>query len=242
MSTEKGLRERKKQQTRELITQTARRLFAERGFDAVTVAEVARAADVSEGTVFNYFPTKEDLFYGGMATFEAQLVDAVRRRLPGESVLAAFRRFLLDRSAGLAAEETVEVIDRAARLVGASPALQRREREVVAQATDALAALIAEETMAGDHEVEAWTVANALMGVQRGLVARVRAQVLGGRHGPRLAADARSQADRAFARLEAGFRDYATKPEPDHVVRPAGQQENRSEEGQHLQMEKGWTP
>ena len=115
------------------------------------MAEVARAADVSEGTVFNYFPTKEDLVYGGMETFEAQLVEAVRQRPAGEAVLAAFRRFLLDRSAGLAAEETAEAIDRAARLDGASPVLQRREREVVAQATGALAVLLAEETGAGDQ-------------------------------------------------------------------------------------------
>jgi AcrR family transcriptional regulator len=66
MSTQPGLRERKKRQTRALITEVAQRLFSERGFDAVTVAEVARAADVSEGTVYNYFPTQEDHFYAGM--------------------------------------------------------------------------------------------------------------------------------------------------------------------------------
>src|SRR5213592_1512790 len=110
MRTEPGLRERKKQQTREVIAESAGRLFAERGFDAVTVAEVARAADVSEGTVFNYFPTKEDLFYGGMEIFEAELVEAVRQRPAGESVLAAFRRFLVDRSASLATKQTAEVI------------------------------------------------------------------------------------------------------------------------------------
>src|SRR5690242_1280565 len=90
-----GLRERKKEQTRRLIADTARKLFAERGFDAVTVGEVARAAEVSEKTVFNYFPTKEDLFYSGMEAFEDRLLGALRDREPGEDVLVAFRRFLL---------------------------------------------------------------------------------------------------------------------------------------------------
>src|SRR3984893_4417216 len=91
MAVELGLRERKKRQTRQQIFDAARRLFQEQGFDPVTVAEIARAADVSEVTVFNYFPTKEDLFYGGMQFFEEQLIDAVRSRAPGVSVLEAFR-------------------------------------------------------------------------------------------------------------------------------------------------------
>ncbi|WP_432889178.1 TetR/AcrR family transcriptional regulator [Kribbella sp. CA-245084] len=60
---ELGRRERKKQQTRHAISDVATRLFLERGFDAVTVAEVARAADVAVQTVFNHFPAKEDLFF-----------------------------------------------------------------------------------------------------------------------------------------------------------------------------------
>ena len=80
MAIELGLRERKKQLARRLISETASRLFADRGFDAVTVAEVARAADFSEVTVFTYFPTKEDLFFGGMESFEEKLVAAVRAR------------------------------------------------------------------------------------------------------------------------------------------------------------------
>ena len=80
-----GLRERKKQQTRQQIYEAARKLFETRGFDRVSVAEVARAADVSEVTVFNYFPTKEDLLYGGMEFFEEQLIEAVRIRPKGES-------------------------------------------------------------------------------------------------------------------------------------------------------------
>src|SRR5881398_1947441 len=95
MSQEPGLRERKKQRTREQIAETARRLFVERGFDRVTVAEIARAADVSEATVFNYFPTKEDLVYWRLETFEEELLEAVRGREPGESFLAAFGRFVL---------------------------------------------------------------------------------------------------------------------------------------------------
>src|SRR5215211_2325660 len=132
MSAEPRLRERKKQQTRELIAETASRLFEERGFEGVTVADVARAAEVSEGTVFNYFPTKEDLFYKRMEAFEAELVDAVRNRPPGESVLSAFRRFVLDGSKRLGAEEVAQVIANAARVIDVSPALQARERAVVA--------------------------------------------------------------------------------------------------------------
>src|SRR5438046_6742752 len=91
MTAEPGLRERKKQQTHQAIAEAAQQLFAKRGFEAVTVAEVAAAADVSEATVFNYFPTKEDLFYSGLESFEEELLSAIREREPGESVLAAFQ-------------------------------------------------------------------------------------------------------------------------------------------------------
>jgi len=211
MSAELGLRERKKRQTRQLIAETAHRLFVERGFDAVTVAEVSRAADVSEGTVFNYFPTKEDLFYGRMEIFEATLVEAVRARPRGESALAAFSRFVLDGTERLEAPETADIIETAARVVTASSALRAREREVVAQYTESLATLLAEEIGARGEDVEPHAVAAALMGVQRALVESVRARVLAGVRGPKLAEDVRSQARRAFGRLERGLADYAIK-------------------------------
>ena len=211
MSTAPGLRERKKQQTRELLAETAQRLFAERGFDEVTVAEVARAASVSEGTVFNYFPTKEELFYSGMEAFEARLVEAVRSRPEGESVLAAFRGFVLDGTGRLADVEVAELITKAAQLIGASSRLQAREREIVDQYTRELGRLIAEEQGAGPRDVEPWAVANALMGVQRALVEYVRARVLDGERGPKLASAARSQARAGFGRLEAGLADYAVE-------------------------------
>jgi AcrR family transcriptional regulator len=211
MTADVGLRERKKQQTRAHIAETARRLFVERGFDAVTVAEVAREAEVSAGTVFNYFPTKEDLFYSGMELFEERLIDAVRDRSPGQTVLASFRGVVFEGIPRLAEEETAELIATAAHLVGSSRSLQARERELVAQYTEELGSLIAEETGRRPGDVEPLAAAAALMGVQRALVAYVHAGVLAGRRGTSLASAVRSQARRAFARLEQGLGDYAVK-------------------------------
>src|SRR5919109_2003688 len=120
-----GLRERKKQQTRELIAGTARRLFLERGFGAVTVAEVAREADVAEATVFNYFPRKEDLFYSRLEAFEEELLDAIRGRGPGENVLEAFSGFLLGQGGVLTmdAPEADEQLRTITRIITESPAL-----------------------------------------------------------------------------------------------------------------------
>jgi AcrR family transcriptional regulator len=212
VTTELGLRERKKQQTRQQLAETARRLFVERGFDSVTVADVASEADVAVATVFNYFPTKEDLFYSGMESFEATLLASIGDRPAGESVLAAFRRVVLEGTPRLATDEALENIKTAARVVGASRSLQAREREIIARYTDQLAALIAAETGLPESDVEAATVAAALMGAQRALVAHVHASVLKGRRGRLLAKDARAQAERAFARLERGLDDYAIRP------------------------------
>lgn len=213
MASELGLRERKKQRTRLHIADTARRLFLERGFEEVPVAEVARQAEVSVATVFNYFPTKEDLFYSGMETFEQQLVDAVRERPAGEAVLATFRRRVLDGVPRLATREAAELIQTAARIIGESRSLQAREREIVAGYTQQLAVLLADETGRPPGDVESAAVAAALMGAQRALVTHVHQQVVAGRRGARLAADASSHAERAFDRLEHGLRDYAIKPD-----------------------------
>jgi AcrR family transcriptional regulator len=212
VAAEPGLRQRKKQQTRELIADAARGLFAERGFDSVTVAQVARAANVSEVTVFNYFPTKEDLFYGGMQFFEERLLDAVRERAPGESVLEAFRRPVLEGMPRLASDEAAAVIAGAANLISASPALEAHEREIVARYTRRLAEQLADEAGAGPGDVEAIGIASALMGVQRAVVDYVRSSILAGRRGPELVEDVRSQAVRGFGRLEKGVGDYGNEP------------------------------
>ena len=126
MSQEPGLRERKKQRTREQIAETTRRLFVERGFERVTVAEIAREAEVSEATVFNYFPTKEDLVYWRLETFEEELLETVRGREPGESFLAAFGRFVLEQRGLLAARDpdAIEFLAALTRMITESRATQ----------------------------------------------------------------------------------------------------------------------
>jgi AcrR family transcriptional regulator len=211
MST--GLRERKKEQTRQAIREAALRLFAERGFDGVTVAEIAGAADVSVATLFNYFPTKEDLVYARMETFEADLITAIREREPGETVLAAFSRFILD-IGGLLASKDAEAHERLAaiaRIVTASPALLAREREISAHYTQSLAALIAEETEAAADDLTPSVAANALMGVHRAMLAQVRSRLLTRTSNQRLARNIHSRAAQALQRLERGLGDYAIK-------------------------------
>src|SRR5918999_3784421 len=117
-----GLRERKKRATRDVIAASARRLFAERGFDAVTVAEIAVAANVSEKTVFNHFATKEDLVFAGGEARLAQLQADIAERPPGTSVLDVFRansEAMLDTVAGGESEDSLVV----PRIVRDSPAL-----------------------------------------------------------------------------------------------------------------------
>src|SRR5690242_10434744 len=128
-----GLRERKKRQTRDTIATTAMGLFLARGFDDVTVAEVAAAADVSEKTVFNHFPTKEDLVFArGDDRLEAR-AEAIRTRMPGVPLARLFEdqaMAFLDQIESGNVESMLAVL----RLVRGSPTLRdglhiRFERE-----------------------------------------------------------------------------------------------------------------
>jgi AcrR family transcriptional regulator len=200
---EEGLRARKKRETRERIAAAARELFVAQGFDAVTVVEVARAAQVSEATVFNYFPTKDDLFFGGgLEQFQAATLAAVRDRPAGESAIAAFRRFTIANVAHTGDPGAVELITAAARVVDGSTSLRAREREIVAATTDELARLLQSEVT---DRMTAWATANALIGIQRAIVAEIRAEVLAGRHGPELVTRVQQSADRILAQLESAF-------------------------------------
>jgi AcrR family transcriptional regulator len=200
-----GLRELKKERTRRLISETAQRLFAERGFDAVRVAEVARAAEVSEATVFNYFPAKEDLFFAGLDDFGDRLVAAVRDREPGTPVLAACKREMLGGNAWL---EAIDAGDAAAReraqtvvrVLEGSPALQARER----RALDRICAALARELSGSLNDQ---VVAGAIVGLHAALIRLTRSLAADGTPGG-LTAAARDRATEAFRLLEKGFGSY----------------------------------
>ena len=212
-SPQLGLRERKKEQTRQLIAETARRLFSERGFERVTVAEIARTAEVSEQTVFNYFPTKEDLVYWRLQSFEDELLVTIRERAPGEPALAAFRRFLLAQRGllGKRDQEARRQLTALTRMIAESPALQAREQQIFAGYTASLAALLADETAAHPADLRPWVAANAMMGVHRALVHHARRRVIEGMQHPRLATEVRARAEEALALLEEGLERYAVK-------------------------------
>jgi AcrR family transcriptional regulator len=207
MATQVGLRELKKQRTRQLIADTAWRLFAERGFDEVPVAEVAREAEVSEATVFNYFPTKEDLVFHRMEAFEHDLLDAVAGRPEGESIVQAFGRFALNRRGFLASDDpaATEGMRTVARVMTGSPALQARQREIFERYTATLASLVAQELGVAADEVEPWVIANALIGLHRALISYTHRQALAGVPNRRIARNVVTHGKRSLELLEHGI-------------------------------------
>jgi len=202
---ELGLRERKKQRTRQLIADTAMRLFRERGFDGVTVAEIARAAEVAEQTVFNYFPTKEDLVYGRMESFEEALIQAIRERPADESILAAFGRFILEAQGLLADKEASQEVKSVARMIAESPALLAQEHQVLERYADSLARLIREETGVSADDIRPWVTANAMIGMHRALIEYARRRSLAGVPNRQLAREVRMRGEQALVALARGL-------------------------------------
>jgi AcrR family transcriptional regulator len=196
-----------------LIADTARRLFAERGFEAVPVAEIAREAEVSEATVFNYFPTKEDIFYSRLEAFEEQLLASIRDRAPGESAIAAFGRFLGTPRGLLAARDPDQLEHLAAitRVIVESPSLLAREQHIYAEYTDALAELLAAETAATPDDIRPWIVARTLIGLHQGTVDYSRRQILAGTRNPTLARRVHHETQRALELLSNGLADYGVR-------------------------------
>ena len=194
-----GLRETKKLHMRQELADEAMRLFAERGFDHVTVAEVAAAVGVSEKTVFNYFPTKEDLFFDEVPERQAALAAAVRARKPGESILEALRLLHAGQCPRLCSPGFVTF----ARIIEDSPALQAKELEVMAGFSQTLADAIRSEL--GVDERDARIAAGLVVSVHRQFFRAARKQALAGKHGPAAVRRLRADLDRAYELLEHGL-------------------------------------
>ncbi|TMR90060.1 TetR/AcrR family transcriptional regulator [Nonomuraea basaltis] len=142
-----GLRERKKRQTRQRISGVAIGLFVARGFDNVTIAEVAAAAEVSVNTVYNYFQAKEDLVLPPEEASPQRLADIVRGRRPGQSaadaVLARLRQEVRGRERRLGLSEG---FGRVLEMMRAAPTLTARLEWLAHQMTAELADQLVQET------------------------------------------------------------------------------------------------
>lgn len=202
-----GLRERKKRRTHRAIADAALRLFAERGYEETTIADIAAAADVSPRTFFSYFPSKEDVIFAEVDERLAEVRESLARRPPEETPLASMRRIVLEMIEAITATDgeygSVQV-----RLILERPSLQARalkrlndtEREVV----DRLS-----ELCPGISEIDSVVIAGATAGAMRAVITHCRS------HG--FAPEATREAvDHAFAIVEHGLDSLPV------LTRPAG--------------------
>ncbi len=167
MDSEESLRERKRRQTRGVIAHAAMRLFAERGFDQVSVADIATAADVAEKTVYNYFPVKAEMFFDEADDILAELLAAVQYRAAGQSALDAVATFLAGRGEWAAGRRPEQPTTRFRQLIAESPALQAQQRLMFARYETALASMLAKETGVPAGSVQPFIAAVALIGALR---------------------------------------------------------------------------
>ncbi|MET8701559.1 TetR/AcrR family transcriptional regulator [Kitasatospora sp. NPDC058032] len=211
-----GLRERKKRQTALRIWRTAIALFTERGFDEVSVAEIAAAAEVSKMTVFNYFATKEDLVLGPMEQHIDEPARVMREKDPAVPAVAALHAHYVaalaafDPATGLSDQQ--QVID-VIRLIHRTPVLALR----ASAGFDAKArAELAAELLAQDPEHDPLTAkaaASQLLGIRLMLTEKNQRRMLAGERAADVLPEALADAHRAFALVERGLGDYgATRP------------------------------
>jgi AcrR family transcriptional regulator len=184
MPATEGLRERKKRQTRELISSTATKMFLERGFDAVKVVDIARACDVAEKTVFNYFPTKESL----LLDREQEMADSIRAALgPGATAapIAAATELLGRQLEGILApvprgRAGVTTLRRFIELLESTPSLRAAQRELDARLVAVAATAMAERARLHEDEPEVQMAAQAILGLWRIQFAALRRYVAQG--------------------------------------------------------------
>jgi AcrR family transcriptional regulator len=151
-----GLRERKKQQTRETIARAALRLFAERGYDETTLAEIAEAADVAPRTIFAYFESKEDILLCEEGVMLSALQRLLDERPAGTTTVDAIRGFL----------SHIEPPDEEAKLrkqiISTNPALQVKLRGHLAQLEPMLAESIARDLGAEPGDIRPLLIAASM--------------------------------------------------------------------------------
>lgn len=207
-----GLRERKKRRTRETIADVAMGLFVQRGFDDVTVAEIAQAADVSVNTIFNYFGTKEEIFFDRQNEVENLWSRIVQERAVGESAVAALRRDFL---AALARCDPYSGLNDGlvpfVRIIEASPTLKVREREIGERGAASLAQTLAVDSEGGAEDITPLVVANLVKSVYQILLGESRRRLLAGEQAHTILPDLLDAARRAFDLLEAGVGDYCVR-------------------------------
>ncbi|UGT69712.1 TetR/AcrR family transcriptional regulator [Nocardia gipuzkoensis] len=205
-----GLRARKKQQTRDNISHHATLLFLEHGFEKVTIADIAAAAQVAKMTVTNYFPRKEDLALDLHEVFVDQLARVVRERASGESASAALRR---DYLAAVARHDPVVGFSgpEFARMITDSPALVARLREFHDERERALAAALAAETGTADTDITPRVAAALLGGVHRVLFDETLRRTLDGESNDDIATALTRYIGAAFDTLEQAVGDYAVR-------------------------------
>lgn len=202
---QEGLRERKKRETRQRISDVATEMFLARGFDNVTVAEVAEVAEVAKMTVFNYFPRKEDLLFHRDDEAVQRLTDAVTGRPPGQSVLAAVHGLLTELlddgdqlvAVGQDAQRFYEVL-------AASPTLRVRGTELMQRLEDVLATLIAETSGPAARPMPRVLAALAMSGWRTAYRMGVAA-VLAGSTPEQVRPQLREMLDELFSGLQRGF-------------------------------------
>ncbi|MEH0419781.1 TetR family transcriptional regulator [Streptomyces sp. B21-083] len=194
-----GLRERKKQQTYQNVSDVAIGLFLAKGFDAVSVAEVAAAAGISKPTLFRYFPAKEDLVLHRFADHEDEAARVVRAAESGASPVDALRRHFLD---GLSREDPVTGLNGAPavlafhRLLYGTPSLVARAYEYQQRSEAVLAAALG-DTLA------ARLAAGQIIAVQRILAQENWRRIAAGEPVEAVRGDAVAAAEEAFGQLEA---------------------------------------
>ena len=202
LDRDEGLRERRRRQTRAMIAGTAMQLFMQRGFDRVSIAEIAAAAGVAEKTVYNYFPAKAEMFFDEAGDILAELLAAVRYRAAGQSALEAIGTFIAGRAEWSAGRRPAQPTSRFRDLIADSTALQAQQRLMFGRFESALAGLLAEETGARCGSAEPFVAAVALVGV-------IRTAFEASPSGPE---PDRDMAGAALNLLAGGLATYAVRP------------------------------